>query len=159
MRRLYLDKGFCTIPVCRNLANSPWPVMIACPIRGKHGGTKALCRGAAAIARSTPFAAPKTACSPLVAVIRTRTTHKRRKQGPVRWCWLIYVTFRCANLALRKVQRLYRRRFGIESSYRCLRKVQAWTTPRNPTLRFLLIGLGFLLSTNVGKNCAGASVR
>ena len=38
VRRLYLDKGFCTIPVCRNLANGPWPVIIACPIRGKQGG-------------------------------------------------------------------------------------------------------------------------
>ena len=57
VRRLYLDKGFCTIPVCRNLAHSPWPVIIACPIRGKQGGTKALCHGSRAIARSTPFAA------------------------------------------------------------------------------------------------------
>ena len=80
-----------------------------------------------------------------VAVIRTRTTHKRRKQGQVHGCWLVYVTFRCADLASRKVHRLYRRRFGIESSYRCMRKVRAWTTSRNPTLRFLLIGLGFIL--------------
>ena len=43
------------------------------------------------------------------------------------------------------MHRLYRRRFGIESSYRCVRKVRAWTTSRNPTLRFLLIALGFLL--------------
>ena len=213
VRRLYLDKGFCTIPVCRNLAASPWPVIIACPHRGKQGGTKALCHGRGSYrtqhtfrsAENGEFTAevaqgcfmlqmspctavisaalrPRVACrlcfavswqvfggrtsvcftlsstircgsrrrSQLettleVAVIRTRTTHKRRKQGQVHGCWLVYVTFRCADLALRKVHRLYRRCFGIESSYRCMRKVRAWTTSRNPTLRFLLLGPGFLL--------------
>jgi len=146
VRRLYLDKGFCTIPVCRNLADSPWPVIIACPIRGKQGGTKALCHGRSSYRTQHTFrSAENGEFTAEVAVIRTRTTHKRSKQGPVHWCWLVYVTFRCADLALRKVHRLYRRRFGIESSYRCMRKVRAWTTSRNPTLRFLLIGLGFLL--------------
>lgn len=146
VRRLYLDKGFCTIPVCRNLANGPWPVIIACPIRGKQGGTKALCHGRSSYRTQHTFrSAENGAFTAEVAVIRTRTTHKRSQRGQVHWCWLVYVIFRCAELALRKVHRLYRRRFGIESSYRCMRKVRAWTTSRNPTLRFLLIGLGFLL--------------
>jgi putative transposase len=146
VRRLYLDKGFCTIPVLRTLADSPWPVIIACPVRGKTGGTKALCHGRGSYRTQHTFrSAEHGEFTAELAVIRTRTTHKRRKQRPGHCCWLIYVVLRCADLALRKVHRVYRRRFGIESSYRCVRKVRAWTTSRNPALRFLLIALGFLL--------------
>ena len=146
VRRLYLDKGFCTIPVFRNLAASPWPVISACPVRGKNGGTKALCHGRGSYRTQHTFrSAEYGEFTATLAVIRTRTTHKRRRQGPVHGCWLVYVLFRCDDLALRKVQRWYRRRCGIESSYRCMRKVRAWTTSRNPALRFLLIALSFLL--------------
>jgi len=146
VRRLYLDKGFCTIPVCRTLARSTWPVLIACPIRGKKGGTKAPCHGRRSYRTQHTFrSAENGEFTAEVAVIRTRTTHKRNTQGQAHWCWLIYVIFRCEELALRHTHRLYRRRFGIESSYRCVRQVRAWTTSRNPALRFLLIALGFLL--------------
>jgi IS4 transposase len=39
----------------------------------------------------------------------------------------------------------YRRRFGIESSYRCLNKVRASTTSRNAALRFFFLGLALVL--------------
>jgi len=42
-------------------------------------------------------------------------------------------------------RKLYRRRFGLETSYRWMRQVRAWTTSRNAALRFLLLSLGFLL--------------
>jgi len=36
----------------------------------------------------------------------------------------------------RQVYRKYRRRFGIEASYRLLRRVKVLTNSRNPALRF-----------------------
>ncbi len=39
----------------------------------------------------------------------------------------------------------YRRRFGIEASYRLLRQVKVLTNSRNPALRFFLLGLGLLM--------------
>jgi putative transposase len=44
-----------------------------------------------------------------------------------------------------KVYEEYRRRFGIECSYRMLRRVRASTTSRNPSLRFFLLGIGLIL--------------
>lgn len=41
-------------------------------------------------------------------------------------------------------QRLYRRRFGIETSYRQKNQAKAVTTSRNPVYRLLLEGLGYL---------------
>ena len=46
--------------------------------------------------------------------------------------------------ALRQ-RRLYRRRFGIETSYRQKNQAQAQTTSRDPVYRLLLEGLGYLL--------------
>jgi putative transposase len=46
---------------------------------------------------------------------------------------------------LRKIRKLYRRRFGIESSYRLLEQVRGHTTARNPALRFLWMGIALLI--------------
>jgi len=43
------------------------------------------------------------------------------------------------------LRRLYRRRFGIETSYRQKNQGQAWTTSKDPVYRLLLEGLGYLL--------------
>ena len=43
------------------------------------------------------------------------------------------------------IRKYYRRRFGIETSYRCMRQVRAWTTSRNGALRFWLMSLAFIL--------------
>ena len=44
-----------------------------------------------------------------------------------------------------QVFELYRQRFGIETSYRQMNQVRARTTSRNPVIRFLLVGLAFIL--------------
>jgi hypothetical protein len=144
--RLMLDKGFCSIPVCRYIEASGWSAILACPIRGKAGGTKALCRGPSSYRTQHTFRSLEYGeFTADVVVVRTFTTHKRSKRGQRRLRWLVYVVSHCADLSPRQVRRLYRRRFGIETSYRCMRQVRAWTTARNPALRFLLIALGFIL--------------
>jgi putative transposase len=45
IKRLYLDKGFCQTDVIQYLQDHNLSALIACPIRGKQGGTRALCRG------------------------------------------------------------------------------------------------------------------
>lgn len=44
-----------------------------------------------------------------------------------------------------RLRQLYRRRFGIETSYRQKNQAQAMTTSRDPVYRLLLQGLGYLL--------------
>ena len=66
------------------------------------------------------------------------------KSGKYRTKWLAYVSL-SLNWSPAKCFQHYRRRFGIESSYRQLRQVRARTTSRNPALRFLLLGLALVL--------------
>jgi putative transposase len=42
---LYFDKGFASVAVFDYLQKRQQPALIACPIRGKKGGTRALCKG------------------------------------------------------------------------------------------------------------------
>ena len=45
-----------------------------------------------------------------------------------------------------KIFQEYHRRFGVECSYRLLRRVRATTTSRNPAMRFFLLSIGLILT-------------
>ena len=61
-----------------------------------------------------------------------------------RAAWLIFILIHL-DWSPRQARRQYRRRFGVESSYRCAGQVRGWTTSPNPAYRFLLIALSFVL--------------
>jgi putative transposase len=64
----------------------------------------------------------------------------RRKRSK----WFAYVTYRIRTQPLQIFQ-FYRRRFGIESSYRQMNRVRARTSSTNPALRLLFVGVAFLI--------------
>ncbi len=153
---LYLDKGFCVWPVIQFLQDKPYEVIIACPIRGKHGGTRALCKGQKSYFTSHTFSAgkPEAYTAPL-AIVRTY----ENRHGKRRAVWLIYVVLNSSTKNPQTIRHRYRSRFGIETSYRCMRQTQsfprfkasplgigdAMTTSRNPAFRFFLLGVAFLI--------------
>ena len=144
VRRVYLDKGFCSIPVLEYLKQLGWPAIIACPIRGKKGGTRALCQGRKSYSTQHTFKSQQNGSfTAPMAVVRTYTTRKRSKRKKRRATWLVFVVLNC-TFNPKSILKLYRKRFGIETSYRCMRQVRAWTTSRNGALRFLLMSLGFI---------------
>ncbi len=71
-------------------------------------------------------------------------TSKRRQRRERRTSWLLFILIEL-DLPPQRVRKLYRRRFGIESSYRCAGRVRGWTTSRNAAYRFVLLGLSFVL--------------
>lgn len=145
VRRLYLDKGFCSIPIMRCLAQTGWSALMSCPIRGKKGGTRGLCQGHASYLTQHTFKSQAHGqYTATVAVTHTYATHKRRKRKKGDLRWLVFVIIN-AKIQPQLARTWYRRRFGIETSYRCMRQVRAWTTSRNGALRFLLLSLAFIL--------------
>ena len=146
VKRLYLDKGFCSIPVLRCIEKSGGSAILACPIRGKKGGTRGLCQGNKSYATQHTFKSKENGFfTASVAVVRTYTSHQRSKRKKRRATWLVYLALNC-NFDPKTIRKRYRKRFGIETSYRCMRKVRPWTTSRNGALRFLLMSLGFILT-------------
>ena len=81
VKRLYLDKGFCSIPVLHPLEKSGWPAILACPIRGKTGGTHGLCQGNKSYRTQHTFKSNENGSfTAPVAVVRSYTSHKRSKR-------------------------------------------------------------------------------
>jgi len=142
---LFLDKGFDGVAVLEYLTRRQQPALIACTIRGKTGGTRALCRGRKSYRTTYTFTnAHGQPFTPEVAVCRVFTTARRTKRMKRRADWLIFILIHL-DLSPRQARRLYRRRFGIESSYRCAGQVRGWTTSNNPAYRFVLLALSFIL--------------
>ncbi len=144
LKRGYLDKGFCSIPVLRGLLAEPdLSLIMAAPLKGKTGGTRALCHGRRSYRTEHTFRSDDYGeLTVPVMVVRTRS---KRRDGTDKWTWLVYVLIHVPDLTARQVRKAYRRRFGIESSYRLLEQVRGRTTAHNAALRFLWMGIALLI--------------
>jgi len=138
---LYLDKGFAATSIVNYLIRQHQPAIIANPIRGKKGGTRALCRGRKSYTTDYTFS------DGTQATIAMKASLVPDKTGKLRRKWLSFIVI-LLDWSPDKIYQQYRRRFGVECSYRLLRRLRATTTSRNPALRFFLLGIGLLL-TNV----------
>ena len=145
VRTLYLDRGFGSVRIMRFLSKTRIKALIACTIRGKNGGTRALCKGRASYVTRYTFGTPKIGqFTANLAVCRTFTTSRRTRRHARKAEWMIFCMIGC-HFSPARIRANYRRRFGIESSYRCARMARGWTTSPNPVLRFVFIALSFFL--------------
>ena len=136
---LYLDKGFAATPIVNYLTRQDQPAIIANPIRGQEGGTRALCRGRSSYTTTYTFTDGTQATLAMKASLVPDKTGKLRRK------WLAFIVI-LLDWSPEKVYQKYRRRFGVECSYRLLRRVRATTTSRNPALRFFLLSIGLILT-------------
>lgn len=140
LKVIYFDKGFCTCKVIRYLQREKLPAVLACSIRGKDGGSRALCRGRKSYRTSYTFTDGTTADVAVVASLPVGKNGKRRRK------WLLFVVINL-DWSAHTVYRRYRRRFGIECSYRIGRRVRIITTSLNPMMRFFSFGFALLIVT------------
>ena len=82
---LYLDKGFAATPILRFLTRSHQPAILACPIRGKTKGIRALCQAAASYRTVHTFTDGTQAAVALQASLVPDKTGKRRRK------WLAFI--------------------------------------------------------------------
>jgi len=143
IRRVFLDKGFCSKPVFKVLDQHKLSYVTPIPVRGKSGGVRSLFQGKSCKTTYT-FHSPKHGKYTVQAVIVKR--YSKGRYGRHKSKWFAYaVTGLPAGLLPAQVFELYRQRFGIESSYRQMNQVRARTSTRNPVIRLLLVGLAFVL--------------
>lgn len=133
-----MDKGFCSKPVFKVLNQHKLSYVTPIPVRGKSGGVRSLFQGPSRKTSYT-FNSPKHGQYTVQAVVVKR--YSKGRYGRHKSKWFAYaVTGLPAH-----VFELYRKRFGIESSYRQMNQVRARTSTRNPVFRLLLVGLAFVL--------------
>jgi hypothetical protein len=143
VRRVFLDKGFCSQPVFKVLRQHHLSYVIPIPVRGKSGGVRNLFHGKS---RKTPytFHSPKQGAYTVQAMVVQRYSKGRYARHRSKW-FAYAVAGLPASILPSQVFELYRQRFGIESSYRQMNLVRARTSTRNPVIRLLLVGLAFVL--------------
>jgi putative transposase len=143
IRRVFLDKGFCSKPVFKVLDQHKVNFVTPIPVRGKSGGVRTLFQGKSRATTYT-FNSPQHGKYTVQAVVVQR--YSKGRYGRHKSKWFAYaVSGLPSGILPAQVFELYRQRFGIESSYRHMNQVRARTSTRNPVIRLLLVGLAFVL--------------
>jgi len=141
IKKVYLDKGFYSIGVIRFLKKRELAFIIPAITRQDQGVSK-LFTGHASRSTSYTLRSHKLGSETVdLAVVRKYSKGRYRRR---RSKWFAYVTHRVKTHPLQIFQ-FYRRRFGIEASYRQMNRVRARTSSTDPALRLLYVGVAFLL--------------
>ena len=143
LRRVFLDKGFCSKPVFKVLDQHKLSHVVPIPVRGKSGGVRCLFQGKSRKTTYT-FHSLKYGTYTVQAVVTKRYSKGRYGRHISKW-FAYAVAGLPAGIPPAQVFELYRQRFGIESSYRQMNQVRARTSTRNPVIRLLLVGLAFVI--------------
>jgi len=142
VKRRYLDRGFFSVPVIRWLLALDVPFEMPVILRGKHGGTRQLLTGGRSC--QTWY----TMKSQEYGTVRVQVVivwgYRNGKAGKHGREYFVYAIHRVA-LRGHALFQDYRRRFGIETSYRLKNTCRIKTTTKNPVVRLLFVGIAFLL--------------
>jgi len=142
-RRLYLDRGFDNNGVVAYLTQQPFPSIIALTIRGKEGGTRALLNGRQSYRTSYTRRSQQYGDRTFEVVVVCKYSKERYGwQGAYHFAYLIIGH---VKIDPHQVFEVYRRRFGIETSYRLMNTMRARTTSASVTLRLFYVALALLL--------------
>lgn len=151
-RLLVLDKGFFNVDLVSYLNHANYRYIIPAVPRGRkpkvgkrHVGLRGFLRKRNGYypytmtnnARNNQRTAKVTIC-----VASKSYLHK--KTGKRRWKKLLYVV-RKVRLTPQKIRELYRKRFGIETSYRQMNQARIRTCTRDPRQRLLFVGIALVL--------------
>lgn len=142
VKSLYLDRGFFSVPVIRWLLALDVPFEMPVILRGKQGGTRQLLTGGKSYQTwYTMKSQDYGTVSFQVVVVCHYQKGKAGKHGREYFIYAIHrIPFRGGALF-----QDYRRRFGIETSYRLKNICRIKTTTKNPVVRLLFVGIAFLL--------------
>jgi putative transposase len=143
LRCLYLDRGFYSVEVLRYLIEEVnLPFCMAAPLKGKQAGLAARVEQQGPGQHAYSVRSRKHGSVAVqVWVVGRYWKGRWKKQGRVRYAFVVHRF----PFALSGLFEKYRRRFGIESSYRINERARARTTARSAALRLLLFGLAALL--------------
>lgn len=148
IRRLLLDRAFFTVPVTQFLQQEHLPFLMPVVFRGRPPRKGKPVTGLRWIKRqkvgwySHTLKSGKQEVSLSVCV--AYRTHKNRKDGKRKQQKLLFAGWKVKG-SPQEIRRMYRRRFGIESSYRQWRQARISTCTREPHLRLLFVAVGLLL--------------
>jgi putative transposase len=142
VKKLYLDREFFTRAVISWLLALDLPFILPAIKRGKTGGIKQFLQGRKSYkTHHTMKDAEGKSVTFEVWIVCRYQKGTRGKKGVE---YLVYVVHK-VKTSFGYIREDYRKRFGIESSYRLKNLARIKTTTKKPNLRLLFVGLSFLL--------------
>ncbi len=142
VKKLYLDRGFFSVPVIRWLQALDIAFVMPAIRRGKQGGINQFWKGKRSFKTTYPMNRSKDDFVTFnLCVICKYRKGKRGQRGVEYFAYVIYKT----QISLNYIHQDYRKRFGIESSYRLKNLCRIRTNNKKPVLRLLFVGISFLL--------------
>jgi putative transposase len=141
IKGVYLDKEFFTVEVINYLQNRKIPYIIPCVKRGRSGGIRELFEGNKSYSTEYTMRSKENEATFQVNVLVKYSKGKYNQNGRKYFAYAVYGM----DIPIKKTFNEYRKRFGIESSYRLMNQARIHTSTKNPVLRLLYIGISLLL--------------
>ncbi|RCJ14466.1 transposase, partial [Nostoc sp. ATCC 43529] len=142
IKKLYLDRGFFNTPVIRWLQALDIPFMMPAVKTGKKGGIKQFLKGKKSYKTTYTITRNEDDSVTFDLWIVCKYRKGKRKKHGIQY--FAYVTYKIKT-NLDYIYQDYRKRFGIETSYRLKNICRIRTNNKNPVLRLIFIGISFLL--------------
>ena len=148
IKRLLLDRAFFNVPVVAFLQEEKLPFLMPVMFRRRRPKKRRKLTGLRWIKRqpagwySHTMKNRKRQVTVSICVGYRR--HRNRKDGKQRRQKLLFAAWRVHGSPT-EIRERYRRRFGIETSYRQMRQARIHTCTRDPHLRLFFLALGLIL--------------
>jgi hypothetical protein len=142
IKRLYLDRGFYSVPVIRWLQANDIPYEMPVIIRGKQNGTRSLVNKKRTY--KTPYTMNSNSYGSVTFEVWVVGTYYKGKHGRHGVDYMAFAVYK-VPIPIRAIPEDYRKRFGIETSYRLKNLSRIRTSNKNPVARLLFVGIAFLL--------------
>ena len=148
IRRLLLDRAFFNVPVTEYLQEENLPFLMPAMFRGRPPQKKRAPKGLHWIKRQKAGWYQHTLKNAkrevTIKICVAYRTHRNRKDGKRVQQKHLFGAWRVHGSPT-EIRERYRKRFGIESSYRQLRQARIYTCTRNPRLRLVFIAVALIL--------------
>ena len=141
IRTLYLDREFYTVEVIDYLISMDAPFIIPCVKRGPSGGIRKLLTGKKSYSTEYTMRSKDNEVTFQVNVVVKYSKGKYKENGIKHFAYAV----NNINIPIKNTFKKYRKRFGIESSYKLMNQARTHTSTKKPELRLLYIGLSLLL--------------
>ena len=148
IKHLLLDRAFFNVPVTEFLQARRIPFLMPVMFRGRRSKKRGAKTGLHWIKTQPAGWYSHTLKSGkkqvTLSVCVAYRTHRNRKDGKRKQQKLLFAAWRVKG-APTEIRKLYRQRFGIESSYRQARQARIHTCTRNPRLRLVFMAVALIL--------------
>ena len=147
IRRLLLDRAFFNVPVTEYLQGEKLPFLMPVMIRGRRpkkrpkAGLLWIKRQKAGWYRHTLKNGKRTVTLAVCVAYRTHRNRKDRKRVQQK---LLFAAWHVHGSPT-EIRERYRKRFGIESSYRQMRQARIYTCVKSPQVRLVFVAVALIL--------------